>query len=93
MAIKQELIYKWFTITDAYYKIMPIKIDETWDDWEWNKLYKIDVTVSCYTDDTKEHHIDQCTYAFNNILWIEFNLDTFYTKLKTLDFFSSAVDC
>ena len=70
---------------------MPITIDEDWSDGNW-KLYKIFVTVNCYTDENKEYLLNTHTHELKNIRWDEFNLGIFYSKLKTLDCFNWAID-
>lgn len=87
MALFINSITKTIEIPSAYYKITNLSFLEDWSDENW-KFYTAFVTVSSYTDETKEFYIEQNIYEIKWLTESWLTLSNLYDELKKLEQFN-----
>ena len=94
MALEMARTHLGLNVPNAYYKIVSSSVTETTTDDVNNpqKEYDAKLTLNCYTDSTKEYHIDQTEHEFHGFKENDFTLNKAYDCLKSTDEFSTATD-
>ena len=84
MALQKE-ITNFGTAYDGYHKIYTLEACESGN----GEKYEIVLSVSVYTDSTKDHFVISKQY---NLGVMDFDMSPYYERLKTLDDFSGATN-
>jgi hypothetical protein len=87
MALTQSTKILGLSAPNAYYNFDEVTVSK-----QENGDYLVELLVNEYTDSSKENHVSQEDFTFEDVKEADLNFANYYALLKTEEKFSNAID-